>query len=95
MTNETWLMLGIFIVGLASLIGFFVTKTKGFGRFATSTFLILVALIVSSLMFSAGKLDGQIMANVLFAVIGFAGGLFTGKEQQTSTKKPNNGVNNP
>ncbi len=83
MTSEEWLMLGIFTVGLASLIGFFVTKTKGFGRFATSTFLILVALIVSSLMFSAGKFDGQLMANIIFAVIGFAGGLFTSNEQKT------------
>jgi len=80
MTNETWLMLGILIVGLASLVGFFVTKTKGYGRFAASTLLILIVVIISSLMYSAEKLDSQIMANILFAVIGFAGGLFTGKE---------------
>lgn len=88
---DTWLLLGVFVVGIASLIGFFVTKTKGYGRFATSTFLILVVIIVSSLMYSAGKLDGQIMANILFAVIGFAGGLFTGKDngQCNYEKTPN------
>jgi CHASE2 domain-containing sensor protein len=90
MTNELWLMFGIFVVGFASLIGFFVTKTKGFGRFATSTFLILVSLIVSSLMFSAGKLDGQIMANIFFAVIGFAGGLFTANEQKSTSANTEN-----
>jgi hypothetical protein len=84
MESESWLTLSILVVGLASLIGFFVTKTKSYGRYATSTFLILVVLVVSSQMYSAGKLDGQIMANVFFAIIGFAGGLFTGKEQSTN-----------
>ncbi len=80
MTIESWLFLAIFSVGLVSLIGFFITKTKGFGRFATSTFLILVTLIIAALIYSSGKLESQIMANILFAVIGFAGGLFTGKD---------------
>ncbi|MBF0378025.1 MAG: hypothetical protein HQK72_11155 [Desulfamplus sp.] len=85
MTTSFWLMLGIFVIGLASLIGFFMTKTKGYGRFATSTFLILIALVVSSLMYAADKLDAQIMANIIFAIIGFAGGLFTGKEKPSET----------
>jgi len=91
MENESWLMLGILIIGLISLIGFFVTKTKGFGRFATSTLLIILVFIISSLMFSAGKFDAQVMANIIFSVIGFAGGLFTGKEKSNnnSKKKPN------
>jgi Ca2+/Na+ antiporter len=95
MSSDSWLMLSIFVVGLASLIGFFATKTKGYGRYATSTFLILVVVVLSSLMYSAGKFDGQIMANILFAVVGFAGGLFTGKEQESSSKQgaPNNQVN--
>lgn len=84
MDQESWLMLGVFVIGLAALVGFFMTKTKGYGRFATSTFLILLAVVISALLYAAGKLDGQIMANVLFAVIGFAGGLFTGKEQSNT-----------
>jgi len=90
MTNESWLMLSVFIIGAASLIGFFVTKTKGFGRYATSTFLILVVLVIASLLYSAGKLETQVIANILFAVIGFAGGLFTGKEQNTNPKHSSN-----
>ena len=88
MASELWLMLAVLVVGLSSLIGFFVTKTKGYGRYATSTFLILVVVVISSLMFSAGKLESQVMANILFAVVGFAGGLFTGKEQGTSNGTP-------
>lgn len=84
MTQESWLMIGVFVIGLVALAGFFITKTKGYGRFATSTFLILLSVVISALLYAAGKLDGQIMANVLFAVIGFAGGLFTGKDSSNS-----------
>lgn len=81
-----WLFLGVFAVGFVALIGFFVTKTKGFGRFATSTFLLLLVTVVSSLLFIADKLDGQVLANIFFAVIGFAGGLFTGKDADSPNK---------
>lgn len=46
MANNEWLMLAIFSFGAASIFGFFKTKTPGFGRFTTSTLLIL--LVVSS-----------------------------------------------
>ncbi|WP_148042296.1 hypothetical protein [Pseudomethylobacillus aquaticus] len=78
------LLLSIFVVSIVALVGFFVTKTKGFGRFATSSFLLLLVLVVSSLLFAAGKLDSQVVANILFAIIGFSGGLFTGKELDSS-----------
>ena len=63
-----------------ALIGFFKTKTKGFGRFSTSVFLILLVVVIAALLYAGGKLEGQVMANVLFAVFGFAGGLFTSKD---------------
>lgn len=89
MCTTEWLLLAVFIIGLIALIGFFITKTKGFGRFATSTFLLVLVVIISALLYAAGKLDSQVLANLLFAVIGFAGGLFTGKEAES----PNN-INN-
>lgn len=82
MDSNSWLLLSVFVVGLCALGGFFATKTKGFGRFATSTFLLLVVLVIAALMFVGGKLDAQVMANIFFAVVGFAGGLFTGKEAE-------------
>jgi len=88
MEITTWLLLSIFVVGIVALVGFFVTKTKGFGRYATSSFLLLLVVIVSSLLFAADKLDGQVLANIFFAVIGFAGGLFTGKESGSSNGTP-------
>ena len=85
-----WVVLGVFTLGLVSLAGFFCTKESGFGRFSTSTLLLLLVVSVSTLLFAAGKLQGQVMANILFAVIGFAGGLFTGEtggHGQLSDKK--------
>lgn len=79
MNEAHWLMIGIFALGAGSIFGFFKTKTEGFGRFTTSTLLILLVLTISALLYSSGKLEGQVMANVLFAVFGFAGGLFTSK----------------
>ena len=79
MTINEWLMVAIFIIGAGSLLGFFKTKTEGFGRFTTSVLLIIIVVTIASLMYAGGKLDGNVMSNVLFAVFGFAGGLFTSK----------------
>lgn len=79
MTIDHWLLIAIFLLGAGSLIGFFITKTEGFGRFTTSTFLIILVTTIASILYASGKLEGQVMANVLFAVFGFAGGLFTSK----------------
>lgn len=85
MTIEHWLMIAVFALGSGSIIGFFMTKTAGFGRFTTSTLLIILVLTISSLLFAGGKLEGSILANVLFAVFGFAGGLFTSKNAEKET----------
>ena len=79
MDTSQLLMIGIFILGSSSLYGFFKTKTEGFGRFTTSTLLVLLVVTISGLLYAGGKLESQVMANVLFAVFGFAGGLFTSK----------------
>ena len=79
MTINEWLMIAIFIIGAGSLIGFFITKTEGFGRFTTSVLLIIIVVTISSLMHAGGKLEANVIANILFAVFGFAGGLFTSK----------------
>ena len=80
MEPNLWLAVAIFVIGGGSIIGFFWTKTKGFGRFTTSVLLILVVLTIASLMFALGRLETSVIANVLFAVFGFAGGLFTSKD---------------
>lgn len=80
MNANDWVEIAIFILGLVSLLGFFYTKTKGFGRYATSTLLLILVVSLATLLFSAGKLEGHILGNIFFAVIGFAAGLFTNKD---------------
>ncbi len=77
MDANSWLVLAVFVISIVALIGFFVTKTAGFGRFTTAAFLLLLVLTISALLYSSGKLEPQILVNILFAIIGFAGGLFT------------------
>ncbi|MEI7534487.1 MAG: hypothetical protein WCK57_08965 [Verrucomicrobiae bacterium] len=79
METNDWLLVAVFIIGITALVGFFVTKTEGFGRFTTSTFLLLLVIIISALFYAADKLQSDVLANIIFAVIGFAGGLFTKK----------------
>lgn len=85
--DTNWLLIAIFIIGLTALIGFFVTKTKGFGRFATSAFLLLLVLILTGLFYATDKIPAQLLSNIFFAIIGFAGGLFTSKEKTKEKKK--------
>ena len=80
MDANCWLTLAIFTVSLVALIGFLITKTKGFGRYSTSTLLLILVLMIASLLYSNGKLSDQVLTNLLFAIIGFAGGLFTSKD---------------
>ena len=80
MTINEWLMISIFIIGVGALIGFFCTKTKGFGKYTTSALLLILVVTISSLLYVGGKIEDETMANIIFAVFGFAGGLFTSGE---------------
>lgn len=83
MDNNAWLTLGLLVLGVVALIGFFCTKAKGFGQYATSTLLLILVLIMSTLLFAANKLTSESLLNIFFAIIGFAGGLFTSKDSNS------------
>ncbi len=80
MTMNEWLMLGIFVIGTGALLGFFMTKTEGFGKYTTSALLLILVVTLSALLYVGGKIKSETIANIIFAVFGFAGGLFTGKD---------------
>lgn len=82
MSKSEILMLAVFILGAGSIIGFFKTKTAGFGRFTTSVLLIILVLTISAMLYAGDKLGTDEMSNFLFAVFGFAGGLFTSKNAE-------------
>jgi hypothetical protein len=83
MQTNDWLLIAVFVIGVVGLIGFFATKRKGFGKFATSVLLLLLIVIMSGLFYAAGKMQPELLGNIFFAVVGFAGGLFAGKEKSS------------
>jgi len=84
--NDNLLLIIITFIGIVALIGFFITKKEGFGPFNASAFLILLVLIIASLLYASCKLDNQTMGNILFAIIGFSGGLFTNKNTKEKSE---------
>lgn len=80
MDKDIWVLGALLVVGLVAIIGFFTSKSAGFGPFTTGILLLLLAVVTASLLSSVGRLSDTIMANLLFTVIGFAGGLFTPKK---------------
>ena len=81
MDITTMLVVLISVIGAIALVGFFWTKAAGYGKYTTSTLILLVIAILAALLFASGKLEGQVLSNIFLAVAGFAGGLVAaGKE---------------
>lgn len=76
---ENYIQLGVLIVFGITIIGIFCTKTKGFGKYTTSTLIFTLVLFVAAVAFVSGRVEWAPLANLLFAVAGFAGGLITAK----------------
>jgi uncharacterized protein YebE (UPF0316 family) len=78
-TNQTILIAAVFLIFAGSLWGIFTTKTEGFGKYTTSALVLTLVLFVAALAFVLGKVEWTPLANLLFAVVGFADGLITAK----------------
>jgi len=74
---ETPILIGLAVLGAATVIGVFVTKTPGFGRYSTSVLLLVLILFISASLLVSGKIDSSVFANIVFAIAGFAGGLLS------------------
>jgi hypothetical protein len=62
-----------------ALMGVFLTKKAGFGRFSSSLVVLLLVVFSASVFAATGRLQPADLANILFAVAGFAGGLITAR----------------
>ena len=62
-------------VSITALVIFFLSKTRGFGRFTVSTLILLVALSLTAILAVGGTLHADDTTSILLAVIGFASGL--------------------
>jgi hypothetical protein len=92
MDTNAILVICVGVLGAGTLFGFFKTKKPGYGPYNTSTLLLLLVVVVSALTAVSCKLEPQTIANIFFAVIGFAGGLFGRKMAGSGAKnKPESG----
>ena len=80
----TVMVLGIFLFALSR---FFDTKLPGYGRFNSSTLIIILALMLSTIVLLIDKEKSEDVVKIIFAVIGFAAGLVAGKEASRSEKE--------
>ena len=83
-----WIPISVLAVFACSLLGFFITKGSGFGPYNTSTLVLILVLFVAAMAFFTGKLPNGDFSKILFALVGFAAGLFTGSGSKR-TSKPN------
>ncbi|MFZ4778886.1 MAG: hypothetical protein ACOYM3_26260 [Terrimicrobiaceae bacterium] len=81
MTNDVLALTGLITLATATVIGIFVTKTPGFGKYTVSVLLLSIVFFVAGLFLMVGKIEATAFTNVAFAVIGFAGGLFTTRNE--------------
>jgi len=72
---------GISLIGGIVLVGFFTTKTVGFGKFTTSTLVLMLTLILSALLLASGHINSQAFTNVALGIVGFASGMVVGKHE--------------
>ena len=79
MQAQDYISLGVILVFAAAIVGIFSTKTPGFGRYNTTALLLALVLFVAAMAFLQGKVEWSPMANILFVVVGFAGGLTAAK----------------
>lgn len=81
------LLCAVTLLGGAALIGFGVAMKasgKGFGPFNTSTLLLVLVTSLGAVLAVGGKVQPEHAANLFFAIVGFAGGLFTKSQGQAS-----------
>ena len=81
METTTWQIIGLTVFAVATMIGIFVTKTPGFGKYSTSVVLLSVVVFIASFFLLFGLINSQVFVNILFAVAGFAGGLINAKKE--------------
>lgn len=84
MTTEAIEVSCLSAVAIAVLIGIFVTKTEGWGRYSTSTLILATALFVGAFFLLIGKIEASVFLNITFAIIGYAGGLINGKKENSN-----------
>lgn len=78
--SNSCIALGFIALGIVALIGFFTKMLSGFGKFNTSTLILIMVLTIVPILLVNGSIESSDAVNILFAVAGFAGGLLSSKQ---------------
>ena len=73
-------VIGLVLIYAGVLFGYFYTKRPGFGPFNTSILILILVLMIASIGFLSDKFQSDDLSKILFALIGFAAGLFARRE---------------
>ncbi len=82
MENLMWPVIGLTIFSVATMVGIFLTKTPGFGKYSTSVVILAVIVFIASFFLLFGLINSQTFTNILFAVAGYAGGLINASKEK-------------
>ena len=58
-------------------------NSTGYGQFTVSTLILLLAVSLTGILATAGKIAKDDTTSILLAIIGFAGGLFVGDRSKS------------
>ncbi len=84
---DNWLLLAVSTLGLVALIVFAcVAKGTKFGPYNTGTLVLVLLSTLAAVLLAGGKFEGKEIANLFFAVAGFAGGLLKKDDKATGAK---------
>ncbi len=86
MEKETVALICLTALGVGTVIGIFVTKIPGWGRFSSSTLILILVLFITAEMLVLGKVEAQPSTNLFFAIVGYAGGLIASKKADEEGK---------
>jgi hypothetical protein len=73
----------VLVLGLGTLVGFFRTRTPGYGKFNASVLIVIFIMTIAGVLYAGGRLEGAVMGHLLFAALGYAGWMVAGKESTT------------
>lgn len=65
-----------------AIFGFFRTKTNGFGKYTSGLLLLILVTFTGAVALAIGKIEWPSLANLLFAIAGYAGGLVSPKNEK-------------
>ena len=80
--DPLWQLIVVSTVFGGVIIVLFWTKTKGWGRYTTSLLILILVLYAAVAALVLGKSEWPTLANLLFVVAGFAGGMLTPEKEQ-------------